>query len=708
MEQLTQMVANMTVEEACDQEFQKKFFKAVKVADLSPLETIKALNQFEEKATALDDNFDSEKFHEAFDSFVDNAQEELDKETKATLSQVKKVSDFVSDAPIAVDLVIPPGYHLDKERGIQKLEYRKGKEDPNDLSPYIVLPCEIVVDPSDKSGDKLVRLTKWNQTEGRWEYHPFPVSMGKITSAKDIGVLNKAGIIIIPDDLRGQIARYMSDLANANNVFKSLPVNKAISHCGWTSDGLFFPYTTKDRGESLIFSGEQGTTSYAIHATVEKLPRGEKSTAQEILAELQGNPVFGIVLAGVLASPLVPKLSGIIDENIGIEVYGRSSKGKTTIQTLTATLVYGLGEELKSTWAKAREAGIWRKAEAVNNLPLILDDSHRITEKLQGVPHDLLNGKEGEKSTETTKGWDSKDGTQPQYRGVILFNGEVSINVKAPADSVGIYGRTIMISEAPFPPEYDGTRVEELKRKTLLNGGHFAEPWIRHLASLDNEQTVQAILEIKNEFMVQDAVELYQRLATKAAVLVWALQEFNRLFDTSVNIESVKELLKKSMLTETNNVNVADKIMQKIIDDVWAEISEIKPNSKGYTVYNYGNRVDISGKADLFFKSGECLVMKNSVLEEVMKGTAFGTNQYIRKQLAIAGYLQADAKGDMKEYRYSTEEGNRKMYGLNFPFEMFSKFLPDSEVEGDEQGKGLRLAPEPPSKEDSVQLPPIE
>lgn len=619
----------------------------------------------------------------------------------------KKVSEFGVNFPGEVDLLIPPGYTLSKENGIEKVETKDGQRYPITVCPYIVLPCQFVNDPKNTSGDKLVRLTKWNNKEGKWEYHPYPVSIGKITKMKEIGVLDDAGIIVLGDKYRKALADFNTDLINANNKLVGLQVNEAISNCGWTSEGLFFPFTTKEKGENLIFTGIQGTTTYSIYEAVKKMPKGEISKANEILQELQDNPVFGICLAGVLASPLVPKLEGILDENIGIEVSGRSSKGKTTIQTLAATLVYGLGEELKASWAKAKEAGIWRKAESINNLPYILDDSHRITEKLQAVPHDLINGKEGDKSTLAKERWDSKDNTKWQYRGVILFNGEVSISVKSPSDTVGIYGRTIMIDFDPFPSQYNGTMVESLKRKAMKNGGHFAEPWIRHLSSIDEEQTVQSIIEIKEGFGLSDADEKLQRLTTKASVLVWALQEFNQLFGVNVNIGKVKELLGEAMQKGTQNVGVADKIMKKIIDDVWAEINNEKTNENGYINYNYASKMaDLNGSADMFYKVKEHLVMKNAVLEQILKGSNFGSIHYVRSQLASVNYLETYEKGDMKEHSYISSVGKKKMYGLKFPYEMFKHLLPSNDEEVTEENE-QEASQTKQSVELDLRLPPI-
>lgn len=83
MEQLTQMVANMTVEDANNHDFQKKFFKAVIDLDLSSKEQEETFRQFEEKASTLEVKFDMEAFRAEFQEATEQYQEAPLKELEA-------------------------------------------------------------------------------------------------------------------------------------------------------------------------------------------------------------------------------------------------------------------------------------------------------------------------------------------------------------------------------------------------------------------------------------------------------------------------------------------------------------------------------------------------------------------------------------------------------------------------------------------------
>lgn len=186
-------------------------------------------------------------------------------------------------------------------------------------------------------------------------------------------------------------------------------------------------------------------------------------------------------------------------------------------------------------------------------------------EKHLGIPHDLLNGKEGSKQIKIDSGWYGRDSTKEQYQGAILFNGEIAIVSKATADSAGIFGRIIMVKHPPFPASYSETDVEDLKQRAYDNGGFFAEPWLTHVASLNKQDIVARLQQIRGSFQIEGADKLYGRLTTKATLPIFCLEEFNHLFQTAINIQDVLDVLKASMQSGTSNVNVADRIMSWIV-----------------------------------------------------------------------------------------------------------------------------------------------
>ncbi len=477
------------------------------------------------------------------------------------LKVVKSFKDVLPSTP--VDLVIPPGYKVDPSEGIIDITI---PDRPKVISDAIVLPTAKVKDTENDDKPKL-RLQTWNHSTGGWEKNPFLVNFGVISTTREIGQINSGMVIAFSEDQKAGAAKFFHALWSENNKFYSLPEIYRIHSCGWTRDNLFYPYTTQ---EGIIeVNAPKDSIMEGIEREIKLFPTGSIDKAKAVIHKQKDNPVFVLMLAGCLASPLVPLLKGMLNENIGIDLFGKTSAGKTSIQTIAMDLIYGLGDMLKTSWSKATPAGIWNTAKAINNLPFIMDDSHRMPEKLYGYPHDLINGKEGQKSTATENGdWTGKDTNKDAYQGVLLFNGEISIHSVNPNDSAGLYGRVFMINEPPFPMNVGAVYVESLKDEAMSNRGHFACPWIEFIAKSDMEEMKNKIRELDSLFDRSGKDGLFGRLATKAQVLVLCLQMFNQLFQTDLNVDSMVELLTKSMEEQTDNVNVADRQMKIILDTV--------------------------------------------------------------------------------------------------------------------------------------------
>jgi hypothetical protein len=614
------------------------------------------------------------------------------KNLKDQLKVLKTGSPILSDSPLSIfmpghplkaDLMIPQEYILDQKDGITKIVYKGSQIQRVAVSPYIILPYEIVEDRYDISGSKLVRLIKWDHDDTKWIFHPEPVPINKLVMSSEIGILNKGGVIALDDDQRRLFSLFFAAIINRNKMLRGLGINEAIRSCGWTKGGLFFPFTTKDKGDDLMFLCEAGTTNESIFKIADELPRGKIEKAREVLEEMKDNSVFAIIMAGCLASPLLPKLKGTLDENIGIDIYGKTTSGKTTVETLATNLVYGLGDELKMSWAGATMSGIWLHAEAVNNLPLILDDTHRMEEKMTGVPHDLMNRKQGNKSVQTANGkWAAKDSTSDRYTGVILFNGEIGISTRTPDDSAGIYGRVIMVKEKPFPDHYNSFIVEDLKRTSRLNGGHFAEPWIRFLETVDENDLNDEIRVIGTVLHKDDADALYGRLVTKASLLIWSLRKFNEMFGTNINEEAMIKTLQKCMAAETENVNVSDKIADSIITSVFSRIANIEPNANGYIVADYFNKnpeiedVSFGGSVNIVYKDKQYLIITDDVFRYIMGSMGRAKPESDRAILHNSGYIK-----DTKITAYSRPKMNGdkaekpRIFGIRFEYGTCAKFI---------------------------------
>lgn len=79
--------------------------------------------------------------------------------------------------------------------------------------------------------------------------------------------------------------------------------------------------------------------------------------------------------------------------------------------------------------------------------------------------------------------------------------------------------------------------------------------------------------------------------------------------------------MKTSIQSGTSNVNVADRIMTRIVDTVFEECDKRQFNEKGCKVFKFGLAPDQFGFAqgeDVCYKEEEKLIISLSVLEAII------------------------------------------------------------------------------------------
>ncbi|BCG56753.1 DUF927 domain-containing protein [Paenibacillus sp. URB8-2] len=578
--------------------------------------------------------------------------------------------------PNNVDLNIPEGYTFSPEHGI-KIATAHAIEP---VYGFVIIPTALIK-ANENDQQPMVLLYFWDDKRQQWERHKTLVDYQTLTSTRDITKINKIMQIVVDEQQRAPLARYFADFWKANDRLQVLPIIVQKQRCGWYGTNEFYPFLIKNE-ESNVKANNK-TLIYAIGEAVKSLPKGNMAAAKQVIEELQSNPVFAVCLAGCLASVVVPLIPGKLDENIGIDVAGKTSSGKTTIEKLSVDLVYGLGDLLKLSWAKLKEAGIWNMARVINNLPFILDDTHRMKEQHAGIPHDLINGQEGPKSIQTEDGWEGRDPNSSQYEGTAFFNGEIPTSRMAPKDSAGIYGRIFIIEHPPFPKETTGSEVESLKKRGLDNAGHFAKPWIEHLVKLGADKIYQQVEQLNNIFDCTEKDALYGRLATKAQVLIFCLREFNQLFGTKIDEDKMIELLKQSMDVQTENVNVADKQMALIVEKVFEQLAGRPFNEKDCILLNYDNGYPLSSRPDVCYCKESHLIIKGTTLEEILKEGNYVNAKAVCAQLQTAGYLE---KSSATKLKYPPVEGlnsdQARIQGFKFLYKDFEKFIPKDEDDG--------------------------
>ena len=133
--------------------------------------------------------------------------------------------------------------------------------------------------------------------------------------------------------------------------------------------------------------------------------------------------------------------------------------------------------------------------------------------------------------------------------------------------------------------------------------------------------------------------------------------------------------MKASMQSGTANVNVADRIMTRIVDTVFEDCDKRQFNEKGCKVFKFGSEPDQFGFAqggDVCYKEEEKLIISLSVLEAIIDKQGFGSSDTVRKLLHTAGYT-TDDKLSFRKYPPTGSQTNEQagIRGMMFPYERF-------------------------------------
>lgn len=256
-----------------------------------------------------------------------------------------------------------------------------------------------------ETGEEQIRLAF--KRSGRWEEIIVPKVM--VTSASKIVALSGRGVAVTSENAK-LLVRYLSDVENRNA--DSIAVQYSSSKLGWIKKE-FLPYDTE-----ITFDGDsrfrQLFESIGEHGDREKWYGHARSLRKTGRFEIK------VMLAASLASVLL-KITGALP--FFVDLWGESGKGKSVTLMLAASVWADPSENAYIGNFKNTDVGLEAKANMLNNLPLILDDTsqrnRRYQEDFEGIIYDLCSGKGKTRSNK-----DLGINTESHWNNVFLTNGE--------------------------------------------------------------------------------------------------------------------------------------------------------------------------------------------------------------------------------------------------------------------------------------------
>lgn len=230
-----------------------------------------------------------------------------------------------------------------------------------------------------------------------------------ISSASQITKLSAFGIAVTSENAK-YLVKYLSDIENMNEHI--IDIQSSTSKLGWHKED-FIPYD-----DSITFDGDTRFRNLfdAVHE------RGNYDVWLDHMRTLRATHKKEIkfMLAAAFASPLIERL-GVLP--FMVDLWGETEGGKTVSLMLSASVWANPDESQYIGDFKTTDVALEAKADMLNNLPMLLDDtskvSGRIRDNFEGVVYDLCSGKGKSRSNK-----DLGMNRENHWRNCIITNGE--------------------------------------------------------------------------------------------------------------------------------------------------------------------------------------------------------------------------------------------------------------------------------------------
>ncbi len=393
--------------------------------------------------------------------------------TGGPLTPGLRVSEYLPDAPVPDDLVMPRGTYADDSGVYERVEK---KNDAGDLETATVRRVDAPLFVGARTSDihEHTETTRLVYRRGD-EWRSLSVPRSKIAIAREAAGLADHGVAVSSNDAR-DVVRYLLAFEKAN--LARLPHTRTTQQLGWQGEGGKLGFLWGSQligGAGLEFRGaDLGDDQIAagFHA------RGSHDEWKALIGQLKAYPRALLALYAGLVPPLISIVGGA---NFVIDWSFVTSTGKTTALKVGAS-AWGCPDERADetvlySWDASR---VWieRASAILNGLPLILDETKRARNERQVAQtlYDVANGRG--RGRGTPKGL-ARAGS---WNTVLLSTGEAPIT--SFSQDGGTRARCIPLWGAPFGGTDANTAklVSSLGRGLSEHYGHAAPKLVEFLA----------------------------------------------------------------------------------------------------------------------------------------------------------------------------------------------------------------------------------
>ena len=419
------------------------------------------------------------EFKVLLDAFRKAEREALPEKTKGSLSQW---TNFESDE---YDRMFC-GYWNATDKGILK---------PNSdeyACYHPILPVERL--KNIETGAEQIKLA-YKRT-GVW--HEIVVPKSLIASASKIVALAEQGVAVTSENAK-LLVKYLSDVENLNDSF--IRIKRSTSKFGWLNKD-FIPFDG-----DIIFDGDMKFKQVSESVTTQGDYKTWLDHAKTVRARKRIESKF--CLAASFASVLIAPLRGL---PFFVDLWGGTEAGKSVALMLAASVWANPDENAFVGDYKSTETALEAKADMLNHLPMLLDDTsnqnRRLAENFESLVYVLCSGKGKTRSNK-----DIGINRESRWKNCIITNGEKPLT--SYVNQGGAMNRILEIS-------CDGHIFEDPRLTASIakaNYGYAGREFIKVLKEIG----VEGITEIQKSFLDElDNDEKMQKQSLSLSIVLTA------------------------------------------------------------------------------------------------------------------------------------------------------------------------------------------
>ena len=355
------------------------------------------------------------------------------------------------------------------------------------------------------------------------------------TASKIVGLAKKG--VAVTSETAKNLVRYLSDVENLNDDY--IKIQYSSGKLGWIGEG-FLPYSN-----DITFDGDS-RFKQLFESIVEK---GDRDLWYKHVREIRswGKMEINFMLAASFASILIMKLNAL---PFFVDLWGLTGNGKSVTHMLAASVWANPAENKYIGNFKSSDVGLEVKADMLNNLPLILDDTSqkdkKIEENFERIVYDLCSG-QGKTRSNKELGL-SRENT---WKLCILTNGEYPL--QSYMNQGGAVNRILEV-ECVHDKLFDHPQdtIEVLSKNYGFAGKDF----------------VDAVEELGEDRIREMQQDIMSKISTEG-------KTEKQLLSLSI-VLTADRIITDMLFEDENYIDIAD------AESTLADVSDVSPNERCY------------------------------------------------------------------------------------------------------------------------------